>query len=99
MDSIPARKRSRAFLSFGLVITSRALGATISSVATVKRLFETSRVFIIAFSLGLFTMSARGVADADFWLHLRSGELIVRSHTILCTDRLFFSRFGHLWSS
>src|SRR5438093_7108507 len=97
MDSIAARKRSRAFLNFGLVITSRALGATISSVATVKRLFETSRVFTIVFSLGLFTMSARGVADPDFWWHLRSGELIVRSHTILRTDPFSFTRFGHPW--
>jgi len=73
------------------------LGATISSVATVKRLFETSRVFTIVFSLGLFTMSARGVADPDFWWHLRSGELIVRSHTILRTDPFSFTRFGHPW--
>ncbi len=62
-----------------------------------KRLFETSRVFTIVFSLGLFTMSARGVADPDFWWHLRSGELIVRSHTILRTDPFSFTRFGHPW--
>ncbi len=62
-----------------------------------KRLFETSRVFAITFSLGLFTMSARGVADPDFWWHLRSGELIVRSHTFLRTDPFSFTRFGHPW--
>jgi hypothetical protein len=63
----------------------------------VKRLFETSRVFTIVFSLGLFTMSARGVADPDFWWHLRSGELIVRTHTILRTDPFSFTRIGHPW--
>ncbi|HLQ52120.1 MAG TPA: hypothetical protein VK129_11520, partial [Terriglobales bacterium] len=42
-------------------------------------------------------MSARGVADPDFWWHLRSGELIVRSHTILRTDPFSFTRFGHPW--
>src|SRR5437879_4019274 len=97
MRSIPARKRNMAFLNFGLVITSRALGATISSGGTVKRLFETSRVFAIIFSFGLFTMSARGVADPDFWWHLRSGELIIRSHTLLRTDAFSFTRFGHPW--
>src|SRR5437667_12674565 len=95
MRSIPARKRNMAFLNFGLVITSRALGATISSGGPVKRRFETSRVFAITFSFGLFTMSARGVADPDFWWHLRSGELIILSHTLLRTDPLSCTRCGH----
>src|SRR5438445_2024390 len=93
MRSIPARKRNMAFLNFGLVITSRALGATISSGGTVKRLFETSRVFAIIFSFGLFTMSTRGVADPDIWCLLRSVELIVGQHTILLTDSFILSPF------
>jgi hypothetical protein len=54
-------------------------------------------VFAIILSLGLFTMSARGVADPDLWWHLSSGQLIVRSHTFLRIDPFSFTRFGHPW--
>src|SRR2546428_12882253 len=97
MDSIEARKRSRAFLNFGLDITSRAAGATISSGGTVKPLFETSRVFAITFSPGLFTMSDRGGTDPDFWWHLSSGPLLARPHTFLRTDPFSFTHFGLPW--
>src|SRR6266566_3608247 len=92
MDSIPARKRSRAFLSFGLVITSRALGATISSVATVKRLFETSRVFTIVFSL-THNSSHRPVLFHPLRPSLDQSRMVVRRSHFLLVSGGWFWRF------
>ena len=49
-------------------------------------------------ALGLFcNAAARGVTDPDVWWHLRSGQLIVQTHTVFHTDPYSFTRFGQPW--
>jgi hypothetical protein len=60
-------------------------------------LLRTRRVFVAIFGLGLFTMATRSVTDPDVWWHLRTGQLIVQTHTVFHTDPYSFTRFGQPW--
>jgi hypothetical protein len=63
----------------------------------VSWLAQIRRVFVVILALGLFTMAARSVTDPDVWWHLRTGQLILQTHTIFHTDPFSFTRFGHPW--
>jgi hypothetical protein len=62
-----------------------------------KASLETRRVFVIILALGVFAMAVRGVGDPDVWWHLRTGELIVQTHSVPHTDPYSFTRFGQPW--
>jgi hypothetical protein len=64
---------------------------------TVLQFFQTRRVFVAIFALGLFTMAARNVTDPDVWWHLRTGQLIVQRHAVFHADPYSFTRFGQPW--
>jgi hypothetical protein len=63
----------------------------------VMEFLQTRRVFVAILALGLFTMAARSVTDPDVWWHLRTGQLIVQTHTVFHTDPYSFTRFGQPW--
>ena len=54
-------------------------------------------MFVAILALGLFTMAARGITDPDVWWHLRTGQLILRNHSLFHTDPYSFTRFGQPW--
>jgi hypothetical protein len=58
---------------------------------------ETRRVLVLLVALGLFAMSARSVTDPDVWWHLRTGELIIQTHSVPRADPYSFTRFGQPW--
>src|SRR5580704_4216484 len=58
---------------------------------------ETRRVLVLLVALGLFAMSARSVTDPDVWWHLRTGELIIHTHSVPRVDPYSFTRFGQPW--
>ena len=43
---------------------------------------QTRRLCVFILALGLFTMAVRGMTDPDVWWHLRTGQLIVRNHSV-----------------
>ena len=53
--------------------------------------------FSIALFLGIFLLTIRPIADADFWWHLRTGQLIAQTHTIPHTDPFSFTKYGAPW--
>ena len=55
------------------------------------------QVFFIVLILCLFFMILRPIADPDFWWHLRTGQLIVQTHTIPHTDPFSYTKFGEPW--
>ena len=58
---------------------------------TVRQLF-----FVLLF-ISLFLMTLRPVVDPDFWWHLRTGQIIARSHVIPHTDPYSFTNNGKPW--
>jgi hypothetical protein len=58
---------------------------------------ETRRVLVLLVALGLFAMSAHSVTDPDVWWHLRTGELIIQTHSVPRADPYSFTRFGQPW--
>ena len=58
---------------------------------TIRQLF-----FIVLF-IGLFLMTLRPIADPDFWWHLRTGQLIVQTHSIPHSDPFSFTNTGKPW--
>lgn len=54
-------------------------------------------VFVVILALGLFVMAARSVTDPDVWWHLRTGQLMVQTHSVFHTDPYSFTRFGQPW--
>jgi hypothetical protein len=62
-----------------------------------KTFLETRRVFVIILALGVFAWAVRGVGDPDVWWHLRTGELIVQTHSVPHTDPYSFTRSGQPW--
>jgi hypothetical protein len=58
---------------------------------------QTRRLCVFILALGLFTMAVRGMTDPDVWWHLRTGQLIVRNHSVFQTDPYSFTRFGQRW--
>jgi hypothetical protein len=59
--------------------------------------FTTHRIFFILLFLGLFLMTLRPIADPDFWWHLRTGQLIVQTHSIPHTDPFSYTKAGVAW--
>ena len=55
------------------------------------------QVFFLILILGLFLMTLRPIADPDFWWHLRTGQLIVQTHTIPHFDPFSFTNNGKPW--
>jgi hypothetical protein len=47
--------------------------------------------------IAIFTMAVRYPADEDTWWHLRAGQVMVESHTILTTDLFSHTRTGQSW--
>ena len=60
-------------------------------------LFSTRRIFVAVLALGLFTMAARAIADPDIWWHLRTGQLMLQTHSQFHSDPYSFTRFGQPW--
>jgi len=58
---------------------------------TLKRVMQ---VYVFAYA---FFFASRPLSDGDFWWHLRTGEYIVRHHSIPRTDPFSFSNFGKPW--
>jgi hypothetical protein len=65
--------------------------------ANVNAWLDTRRVFVIVLALGLFAMAARNVTDPDVGWHLRTGELIAKSHAFVRADPFSFTRHGQPW--
>jgi hypothetical protein len=63
----------------------------------VLEFLQIRRLFVIILALGLFGMAARSVTDPDVWWHLRTGQLIVQTHTIFHADPYSFTRYGQPW--
>ena len=62
-----------------------------------KRWLETRRVLVSVLALGFFAMAARTVTDPDVWWHLRTGQLIVSTHSFIHADPYSFTRHGQPW--
>jgi len=61
-----------------------------------KRLTLNRLIISIAF-IGLFAMAARTPADTDMWWHLRSGQLIVETPTLLLSDPFSHTQAAQPW--
>jgi hypothetical protein len=59
--------------------------------------FTIRRFFFTILFLGIFLMTLRPIADPDFWWHLRTGELILQTHTIPHTDPFSYTKSGSPW--
>ena len=55
------------------------------------------QVFFITLVLGIFLMTLRPIADPDFWWHLRTGQLILQTHTIPHSDPFSYTKAGQPW--
>ena len=55
------------------------------------------QVFFIILILCLFLMTIRPIADPDFWWHLRTGQIIVQTHSIPHTDSFSYTKVGEPW--
>jgi hypothetical protein len=62
-----------------------------------RDLFQTPRLFVAIFAMGLFVMACRNVSDPDVWWHLRTGQLILQEHHVPRTDPFSFTRAGAPW--
>jgi hypothetical protein len=65
--------------------------------AQLRDLFQTRRLFVVIFAMGLFVMACRNVTDPDVWWHLRTGELILQARHVPTTDPFSFTRAGAPW--
>ena len=54
-------------------------------------------LFAILLFLALFAMALRPIADADFWWHLRTGQLIFETHSIPHSDPFSYTNTGKTW--
>src|SRR5512137_2497119 len=59
--------------------------------------FTNRQIFFSVVILGIFLWTLRPIADPDFWWHLRTGQLIVQTHTIPRTDPFSFTKAGGPW--
>src|SRR5262249_23524521 len=50
--------------------------------------------FILAYS---FFLACLPLTDPDFWFHLKTGEYILKTHSIPRTDLFSFTNFGKHW--
>jgi hypothetical protein len=78
-------------------VHSAAVPIVVVFFATMNRFLQTRHVFVAIVALGLFTMAARAVIDPDVWWHLRTGQLILQTHSLFHTDPYSFTRFGQPW--
>lgn len=62
-----------------------------------KRFSSIRFAFLIVLFLGLFALAVRNVTDPDLWWHLKTGQLIVETHSIPHTDPFSYTRAGHPW--
>jgi len=51
-------------------------------------------IYVFAYA---FFFGARPLSDGDFWWHLKTGEYIIRTHTIPRTDFFSFTNYGRAW--
>ena len=58
---------------------------------------KVSQVFLAILFISLFLMTIRPITDPDFWWHLRTGQLIVQSHSIPKVDPFSFTNHGKPW--
>ncbi|HEX3252541.1 MAG TPA: hypothetical protein VHS05_24090 [Pyrinomonadaceae bacterium] len=59
-----------------------------------RRLRTFFSVFVFAYA---FFFAARPLTDADFWWHLKTGEYIVKTHSVPTTDFFSFTNYGKPW--
>ncbi len=59
--------------------------------------FSIRRTFFILLVLGLTFMTLRPIVDPDFWWHLRTGQLILQTHSIPRIDPFSFTKAGAPW--
>ena len=60
-------------------------------------MLRTKRLFVLLLFLGLFTLAVRNATDPDVWWHLRTGQLILDTHSIPHADPYSFTRYGLPW--
>jgi len=67
---------------------------------TLSRIFralDTRRLLIAILFMGIFTMAVRVPTDTDTWWHLRSGEYILRTHSIPRHDIFSYTMASKPW--
>lgn len=57
----------------------------------------TPRLMAVILFIMLFVIAARVPVDSDTWWHLRSGSVILATHTIPYTDMFSLTRLGQAW--
>jgi hypothetical protein len=60
-------------------------------------ILTTRRLLIAILFIAIFAMAVRVPADSDTWWHLRSGQLILETHTVPTTDPFSHTRGGQPW--
>jgi hypothetical protein len=55
------------------------------------------RLFVAILFIALFVMTAREIADPDFWWHLRTGQYIVETHSVPRVDVFSGTVAGQTW--
>ena len=63
----------------------------------VKAIFDTRRVFVALFTIGIFALAFRNATDPDLWWHLRTGQLMLATHKLFHVDPYSFTKFGQPW--
>jgi len=63
----------------------------------VRTIFETRRVFVAVFAIGIFALAFRNATDPDLWWHLRTGQLILENHKLFHVDPYSFTKLGQPW--
>jgi hypothetical protein len=63
-----------------------------------ERITEPTAMTLIAILILAVYGVTRGLADPDFWWHLRAGQLIVANHHLLGTDPFTYTVSSHAWT-
>ncbi len=58
---------------------------------------STHRLFVAILFVALFAMTAREIADPDFWWHLRAGQSIIETHSVPRVDVFSGTVAGQPW--
>ena len=58
---------------------------------------DPQRVLVLALFIALLAMSAREIADPDFWWHLATGRYIVETRSIPHHDVFSYTATDHKW--
>ncbi len=67
------------------------------SATELRSLHSKRRVFTIILLLGFFILTVRGGHDPDLWWHLRAGQYMAQSHSVLHRDVFSYTKFGQTW--